>query len=98
MTALLTQVGVCLNSQPLVAMNTPDDNSVEALSPGHFLIGQPLFSLDLLTRGQLSRDQLPRDQLLRDQLSPDQLYEINSYRINSNQLNFYITKINCETT
>ena len=45
MTTFLTQVEACLNSRPLVAVNTPDDDGIEALTPGHFLIGQPLCAL-----------------------------------------------------
>ena len=41
---MLTQIEACLNSRPLTPM-TPDDDGVEALTPGHFLIGRPLESL-----------------------------------------------------
>ena len=44
MTTLLTQIEVCLNSRPLVPL-PGDDDGVEALTPGHFLIGQPLQAL-----------------------------------------------------
>lgn len=38
---ILTQVEACLNSRPLCAMsNSPDDYNV--LTPGHFIIGQPM--------------------------------------------------------
>ena len=45
MTTVLNQIEACLNSCPLVPVNTPDDDSIEVLTPGHFLIGQPLTTL-----------------------------------------------------
>ena len=42
---VLTQIESCLNSCPLVYTNSSDDNNVEVLTPGHFLIGQPLAAL-----------------------------------------------------
>ena len=43
-TTVLAQIESCLNSQPLVPLPC-DDDGVEALTPGHFLIGRPLESL-----------------------------------------------------
>ena len=45
MTTVLTQIEACLNSRPLVPVKTPDDDSIEVLTPCHFLIGQPLTAL-----------------------------------------------------
>ena len=44
LSTLLTQIEACLNSRPLVPF-PGDDDGIEALTPGHFLIGQPLQAL-----------------------------------------------------
>ena len=68
LTTVLAQVESCMNSRPLVAMPS-DDDGVEALTPGHFLIGRPLeaipdspqsYNHSLLRRWQLCQS------LLRD--------------------------------
>ena len=41
----LAQIEACLNSRPLVLLNVADDDGIQALTPGHFLIGQPLMAL-----------------------------------------------------
>jgi hypothetical protein len=45
LSTLLAQIEACLNSRPLVPVNTPDEDGIEALTPGHFLIGRPLCAL-----------------------------------------------------
>ena len=40
LSTVLAQVEACLNSRPLVTVNSPDDDGIEVLTPGHFLIGQ----------------------------------------------------------
>ena len=41
---ILTQIKYCLNSRPLAPLPLEDDN-IEALTPGHFLIGKSLESI-----------------------------------------------------
>ena len=45
LSTVLAQIEACLNSRPLVPLNTPDEDGIEALTPGHFLIGRPLCAL-----------------------------------------------------
>ena len=44
LTTTLAQIEACLNSRPLVPLPAPEQG-MEALTPGHFLIGRPLTSL-----------------------------------------------------
>ena len=41
LTTILTQVEACLNNRPLTPIPSEEDG-IEVLTPGHFLIGQPL--------------------------------------------------------
>ena len=43
-TTILTQIESCLNSRPLAPLQY-DEDCIEALTPGHFLIGKPLESI-----------------------------------------------------
>ena len=43
-TTVLSQIEACLNSRPLVPLLN-DEDGIEALTPGHFLIGRPLVAL-----------------------------------------------------
>ncbi len=45
MHTVLSQIEACLNSRPFVPVNHPDDDGIETLTPGHFLICQPLMAL-----------------------------------------------------
>lgn len=44
LTTILAQIEACLNSRPLTRINSNDDG-IEALTPGHFLIGRPIEAL-----------------------------------------------------
>ena len=44
LTTVLTQIEACLNSHLIVSLSVPDDG-IEALTPGHFLIGRPIEAL-----------------------------------------------------
>ena len=46
---LLYQIEACLNSRPLAPLPN-DDDGIEALTPGYFLVGKPLTALPEATR------------------------------------------------
>ena len=45
LTTVLTQIEACLNSQPLGVIPHNNDDGIEILTPGHFLIGRPMEAL-----------------------------------------------------
>lgn len=45
MYTVLTQIEACMNSRPLVPVECADDDGIELLTPGHFLIGRPIMAL-----------------------------------------------------
>jgi hypothetical protein len=63
MNTVLSQIEACLNSRPLTPMNNPDDDGLEPLTPGHFLIGKPLMALPDLTQSCQSMSIMRRWQL-----------------------------------
>ena len=42
LSTVLAQIEACLNSQPLFPVNVPNEDGIEVLTPGHFLIRRPL--------------------------------------------------------
>ena len=45
LTTVLSQIEACLNSRPLGTMPHNDDDGIEILTPGHFIIGRPMQAL-----------------------------------------------------
>lgn len=45
LTTLLTRIEACLNSRPLLALTEDPEDIGTVLTPGHFLIGEPLLTL-----------------------------------------------------
>ena len=64
---VLTQIEACHNSRPLAPMTTTDGEGVEALTPGHFLIGKPLCALPEQPRFVKNPSVLRRWQLCQEQ-------------------------------
>lgn len=67
MTTLLNQVEAVLNSRPMEPL-TDDPEDYSALTPGHFLIGQPPTTLPEPTLDQLNVSRLNRWQLIQHKL------------------------------
>ena len=49
LSTLLYQIEACLNSRPPAPLPN-DDDGIEALTPGHFLVGKPLTGLPEVTQ------------------------------------------------
>ena len=80
---ILVQIEACLNSRPLISVLT-DNEGIEVLTPGNFLIGQPLMavpdppssyntSITLLHRWQLCQS------IVRQFWSSEYLINLNSF-------------------
>ena len=41
---VVAQIESCLNSRPLLQLNSHSDDGISVLTPGHFLIGRPLWA------------------------------------------------------
>ena len=52
---IVTQIEACLNSRPLTPINCADEDGLDVLTPGHFLIGRPLEAVP----DQMDRPQTP---------------------------------------
>ncbi|XP_060845438.1 uncharacterized protein LOC132925023 [Rhopalosiphum padi] len=63
-TTLITRIEGVLNSRPMLPLSS-DPNDLEVLTPGHFLIGQPLLSLPEENVVDTPTNRLNRWQLLR---------------------------------
>ena len=64
---MLTEIEACLNSRPLCALSDDPFNPTY-LSPGHFLIGEPLTQLPMLDYTNVSCNRLSRWQTYEQQL------------------------------
>lgn len=49
LTTVVAEAEAILNSRPLLPLDSPADDAIPPLTPGHFLIGSPLVALPLRT-------------------------------------------------
>ncbi|XP_076397821.1 uncharacterized protein LOC143266093 [Megachile rotundata] len=64
MTTLLAEVEACLNSRPLQPI-TDDPEDTSALTPGHFLVGEPLLAIPEASLVKVAPNRLTRWRLLQ---------------------------------
>jgi Family of unknown function (DUF5641) len=67
LTTLLTQIEACMNSRPLCTIPN-DDHEFSYLSPGHFLIGEPLTQIPYVDHSDTSTNRLTKWQQVQQQL------------------------------
>lgn len=67
MLTLITQVEMCMNSRPITEL-TNDPSDLEALTPGHFLVGTNLQAIPEADLKQIPDNRLSRWQLMQKRL------------------------------
>jgi len=67
LTTLITRIEGVLNSRPLVAMSS-DPNDLSVLTPGHFLIGQPIMAIPEHDISDIPQNRLKRWKLIKQAL------------------------------
>ena len=86
MTTVLCQIEACLNSRPLCPLPTGDGDSLEVLTPSHFLIGHPLMALPDKGSSEIPSSTLRRWHLCQNLIrhfwkrwSEEYIVELNKY-------------------
>ena len=57
LSTVLSQIEACLDSRLLIPLLN-DDDGIEAITPGHFLVGKPLMALPEVTQSQSTSSSL----------------------------------------